>query len=88
MGVGPVTPGCRKIQLAPLRGHYTHAEATVHTPPGDVQVSWHLENDHMILDWKQKLLRRYESVDPEERESRKGIRKNSGYPFSTTMENF
>ena len=40
LGVRPAAPGYEKISVKPVPGYLTHASGTVHTPAGDVSVSW------------------------------------------------
>ncbi len=40
LGVRPAAPGYEKISVRPVPGYLTHASGTVHTPAGDVCVSW------------------------------------------------
>lgn len=40
LGVRPAAPGYGKIRIAPVPGHLSQCEGTVHTPRGDVWVSW------------------------------------------------
>lgn len=42
LGVRPAAPGYEKILVEPKPGFLTSAEGTVHTPRGDVNVSWNL----------------------------------------------
>ena len=47
LGVRPAAPGYERIEVRPQPGHLTHASGTVHTPHGDVSVSWTLENGEL-----------------------------------------
>ena len=44
LGVRPAAPGYEKISVKPISGYMTYAAGTVHTPAGDVRVSWENEN--------------------------------------------
>ncbi|MBP3877771.1 MAG: hypothetical protein J6E44_07440, partial [Lachnospiraceae bacterium] len=44
LGVRPAAPGYEKISVRPVPGYLTHASGTVHTPAGDVCVSWKYED--------------------------------------------
>ena len=44
LGVRPAAPGYEKILVAPNPGTLRHVSGTVHTPKGDIQVSWSLED--------------------------------------------
>ena len=44
LGVRPAAPGYEKISINPQPGYLQHASGTVHTPKGDVEVSWHIED--------------------------------------------
>ncbi|MBQ6597438.1 MAG: hypothetical protein IJH79_07785, partial [Lentisphaeria bacterium] len=48
LGVRPAAPGYEKISVKPVPGYLTHASGTVHTPVGDVSVSWRSENGKAI----------------------------------------
>ena len=37
------------MEVRPVPGYLTHAEGTVHTPKGDVHVSWHREGEGIKL---------------------------------------
>ena len=41
LGVRPTAPGYSKFEVKPCPGYLTSASGTVHTPAGDVRVSWH-----------------------------------------------
>ena len=43
LGVRPAAPGYEKISVKPVPGYLTHASGTVHTPAGDIEVSWDSE---------------------------------------------
>jgi hypothetical protein len=45
LGVRPAAPGYEKILVDPQQGALRSASGTVHTPKGDIFVSWHLEDD-------------------------------------------
>ena len=40
LGVRPASPGYETIKVEPVAGYLEHAEGTVHTPRGDIYVSW------------------------------------------------
>ena len=40
LGVRPAAPGYSRIEVKPHPGYMTSASGTVHTPAGDVKVSW------------------------------------------------
>ncbi|MBR5931702.1 MAG: hypothetical protein IKZ95_06730 [Lachnospiraceae bacterium] len=44
LGVRPAAPGYETIEVSPVPGYLTSASGTVHTPHGDVTVSWKQEN--------------------------------------------
>ena len=50
LGVRPAAPGYEKILVAPNPGALRHASGTVHTPKGDIQVSWSLEDGKLQTD--------------------------------------
>ena len=41
LGVRPTAPGYSKFEVKPCPGYLTSASGTVHTPAGDIRVSWH-----------------------------------------------
>ena len=45
LGVRPTAPGYSRIEVRPCPGTLTWAAGTVHTPVGDVKVSWHRTAD-------------------------------------------
>ena len=45
LGVRPAAPGYAKISLRPVPGYLQHASGKVHTPAGDLEVSWEKEED-------------------------------------------
>ncbi len=47
LGVRPGAPGYETIIVDPKPGHLTYASGTVHTPKGDIQVSWKLSNGEL-----------------------------------------
>lgn len=47
LGVRPAAPGYAKIAVHPIPGYLTSASGTVHTPRGDVSVSWTLEDGQL-----------------------------------------
>ena len=47
LGVRPAAPGYAKIAVQPIPGYMTSASGTVHTPRGDVSVSWALEDGQL-----------------------------------------
>ena len=49
LGVRPAAPGYERMEVRPVPGYLTHADGTVHTPKGDVQVSWDREGDGIKL---------------------------------------
>lgn len=49
LGVRPAAPGYRKIEVKPCPGYLTSASGTVHTPAGDVRVSWHKSGEQIDL---------------------------------------
>ena len=49
LGVRPAAPGYSKIEVKPCPGYLTSASGTVHTPAGDVRVSWHKIGDKIDL---------------------------------------
>ena len=44
LGVRPASPGYERLLVAPQPGYLTNASGTVHTPHGNVQVSWSLKH--------------------------------------------
>ena len=50
LGVRPAAPGYEKILVAPNPGALRYASGTVHTPKGDIQVSWSLEDGKLQTD--------------------------------------
>lgn len=44
LGVRPAAPGYEKIEVRPVPGYMTSAEGMVHTPKGDLHVSWALRD--------------------------------------------
>ena len=44
LGVRPAAPGYGKIAVSPVPGMLTSAGGTVHTPRGDIGVSWIMED--------------------------------------------
>ena len=49
LGVRPAAPGYSKFEVKPCPGYLTSASGTVHTPAGDVRVSWHKIGDKIDL---------------------------------------
>ena len=49
LGVRPAAPGYEKIEVRPVAGYLTHASGTVHTPKGEIQVSWTKEAGELNL---------------------------------------
>ena len=49
LGVRPAAPGYSKLEVKPCTGYLTSASGTVHTPAGDVRVSWHKIGDKIDL---------------------------------------
>jgi hypothetical protein len=47
LGVRPAAPGYERILVDPQPGTLRSASGTVHTPKGDICVSWHLEHNGM-----------------------------------------
>jgi hypothetical protein len=50
LGVRPAAPGYAKIAVEPQPGNLTHASGMVHTPRGDVQVSWELVDGQLCTE--------------------------------------
>ena len=44
LGVRPAAPGYEKITVCPVPGYLDHAEGRIHTPHGDICVSWRKDN--------------------------------------------
>lgn len=49
LGVRPAAPGYEKIEVRPVPGYLTSASGTVHTPKGDVSVSWTNDSGELKL---------------------------------------
>lgn len=45
LGVRPAAPGYAAVRIKPVPGYLTHAEGTVLTPRGEIEVSWILRDD-------------------------------------------
>jgi len=58
--VRPAAPGYEKILIDPVPGNMTEASGTVHTPRGDVHVSWRLEDGRILthVDAEEDVMRR------------------------------
>ena len=52
LGVRPAEPGYKSIKISPVPGYMTHAEGTVITPVGEVQVSWKKEQEKLKINYK------------------------------------
>ncbi|MBQ7486036.1 MAG: hypothetical protein IJT77_00885 [Clostridia bacterium] len=50
LGVRPIAPGYARIAVSPQAGHLTWASGTVHTPRGDIRVSWHRDGEGIITE--------------------------------------
>ena len=50
LGVRPAAPGFEKIQVSPCPGYLTSASGIVHTPKGDLSVSWNRNGNDIDLD--------------------------------------
>lgn len=51
LGVRPGAPGFSKVRISPQQGHVTSAQGSVHTPKGEILVSWKLEGEKMKLSY-------------------------------------
>lgn len=49
LGVRPAAAGFSRILVSPTPGVFTHAEGTVHTPIGDISVSWQKNENEIDL---------------------------------------
>jgi hypothetical protein len=52
LGVKPVSPGWKEIQIVPQRGRLQWAEGTIPTPSGEIHVSWKLDGGKLKLDYR------------------------------------
>lgn len=52
LGIRPVAPGWKKIEIAPQRAGLEWAEGTVPTPLGDISVKWRMVNGKLKLEYK------------------------------------
>ena len=55
LGVRPTAPGYSKVEAKPCPGYLTLAFGTVHTPAGDVKVSWHKIGEKIDLKVSQEI---------------------------------
>ena len=60
LGVRPASPGYERIEVRPAAGYLTSASGLVHTPKGDLRVSWEKQHGEMklSLDGDPETLRR------------------------------
>jgi len=63
LGVRPTAPGYERLAVCPHPARLTHASGTVHTPKGEVHVSWVMTDGGMKLsvDGAEEILRRIET---------------------------
>jgi alpha-L-rhamnosidase len=52
LGIRPVAPGWKEIEIVPQRAGLDWAEGSAPTPHGDIKVSWRMENGAPKLEYQ------------------------------------